>query len=108
MMEKQLSQKMIGGGGVLLSQAWPGRFFLLSRAWPGRFLPRKVMECCKWDLWDHTSRSLEDNSAERGGPAQELSEGTILATGLGTILLIFWLRLCLLFVLVLRICQKLN
>lgn len=61
----------------------------------------KVVECSKWGLMGHPSRSLEDQSAENnvghGRASSQDQRGILLVTGLETILVIFWQRLCLLF-----------
>lgn len=60
----------------------------------------------------HPSRGLRNSSAlssmDAGDPAQEDSIEYNISTGLDTMLVIFWKRICLLFALVLRICLKLN
>lgn len=62
----------------------------------------------------YPSGRLEDSSAESyvdyGGPAQEVSAGTILATGIETVFVIFWERIWLLFffAFVLSLCLRLS
>lgn len=51
---------------------------------------RKAVKCHEQGLMTHPDRSLEGNIHEENtdyrGPAQEISEGTMLATGLDTVL----------------------
>lgn len=59
-----------------------------------------MLECYKWNLMGHHSRSLEDINAENDvNPLKRFQMGTILATWLA-VLVIFWIRMWLHFVLV--------